>query len=147
MTIETPTPVTAADTIPTDPAGLHEYLARTPSSGRPYVADRLAVQLGGTPDAIARACDLVSSQLADVEHDDQIGRWRARLAAQLQDAATAVRVAQGTLGELLGDLFDVEYAESQAGVDMRDSLDDAARALRVAAAFNPCPPVKNGADR
>lgn len=148
MTIETAEPAAqpAAELIPTDPQALYEYLRKLTPAEHCDVADRLSVQLGGTPPAIDRAVDLVEDTLRAIAHDDLIDRLRASLAEHLATAAAEVQAARNAVDRLSApDVFDVEYAEG--GWDLRAFLDDAGRMLRAAAAANPCPPAKNGTDQ
>lgn len=136
---------TTAEQVPTDRAGLFDFLRKLTPWEQSDVTDRLAVQLGGSPEAIERACALVDVSLQDIAQDNAIDRERANLAQHLAAAAQSLQAADGSLTHLCGDLYDVEYAEGgQRVLDLRVFLDDAARMLRAAAALNPCPPAKNG---
>lgn len=139
------------DAIPTDEAGLCEYIRNRPTWDRPFVAERLAVQLGGTPDAIARAVDLVESALSDVgsaESAESAERATRRFAEQLAATTKNLEAARRTLEDLmLGDDYHADYAETRTGLDLCAFLDDSRRFLHAAAAVNPCPPRPNGADQ
>lgn len=135
----------SSEQIPTDPAGLYQYLAELPSRERPHVADRLAIQLGGTPDSIERAVNMVGSALEDIENDEECDRKARLFAEQLAATLEQLGRTRRTLDDLMSDgLFHVEYAESRTGLDLAAFLDDAGRMLRAATALNPCPPKPNG---
>lgn len=135
----------AAEPIPTDPGGLYDVLRELPPGAQCEVADILGVQLGGTPDAIARACEMVDEALGTIAHEEEIDRERAHFAECIAAARKAVAATQASLATLSGDaMYDVDYAEGgQRVLDLRAFLDDAARMLRAAAAINPCPPETN----
>lgn len=144
MTAERP----AAGSIPTEPTELEALLRKLTPGAQTEVADLLAAQLGGTPEAIERATDLVWRALGAIENENAIVQERANLAQHIADALASIRAADASLTNLCGDLYDVEYAEGgQRVLDLRTFLDDAARLVRAAAAFNPCPPdtTKGGA--
>lgn len=138
MTADTSQQIAAE--IPTDPDDLYLYL-RDRTSDASEIADRLAVQLGGTPFAVARACDLVDDALGRIQHDNDIDQQRANLAENIEAAINAVTAADRSLAALMGDLYDVEYAEGIRSREVEAFLNDARRMLRAAAALNPCPPA------
>lgn len=137
----------AAEPIPTDPYLLADYLNKRTAAEQVFIAERLAVQLGGHPDAIARACDLIELALLEAENNRATVRDVANLARDITGASKAIAAAQASLAALLGERsqpYHADYAETVQGLDLRAFLDDAARMLRAAAALNPCPPAKNG---
>lgn len=135
--------------IPADVYALYEHLRKLTPGEQCEVADRLSIQLGGTPEAIDRAVGLVGEALGMIAHGDLVDQLRAGLAENLADAADAITAAMNAIDRLpAGDVYDVEYAEGgQRVADLRTLLADAGRFLRAAAAANPCPPAKNGTDQ
>jgi hypothetical protein len=138
---ETPdTPAPAAEPIPTDLAGMVEYL-RTSQQHPEEIAEQLAVQLGEKIGDRPRAYDLVTCAQVTLETEQDIIRRRAVLTEAMSAALAAVDRASYSLRELRGDkVYDVEYAEGGRAVnDLEVFLVDAGRCLRAAAAINPCP--------
>ncbi|MFI7608827.1 hypothetical protein ACIBTV_27455 [Micromonospora sp. NPDC049366] len=137
---DTDTPAPAAEPIPTEPQALYHFLRKLPPGAQAQTADLLGVQLGGTPEAIERACDLVDRELRVIAHEDEIVERRGEFADALAAGVQAVIDARHTLARLI-ELYDVEYAEGgQDVLDLTAFLDDAARMFRAAVKLNPCPP-------
>ncbi|MEU7590648.1 hypothetical protein AB0A95_30700 [Micromonospora sp. NPDC049230] len=128
--------------IPTDVQGLFEYLRTMNGWQQSAVADRLAIQLGGTPEAIDRAADLMTRALSLVAQEILILELRQHLADTLAAAADTIKDGLNTIDRLASeDVYDVEFAEG--GWDMRGFLSDAGRFISAASALNPAPPTKN----
>jgi len=136
-----------AEPIPTDPHALYEYLREMVPGEQIHVTDRLAIQLGGTPDAVSRAVDLVSAALQEIDLGLTADRAIARFAEHLADAGRALHAAQRDLDALMGETggdYHGDYADTRAGLDVRAFLDDSERSLRAAVALNPCQPKGTG---
>lgn len=141
--MDTITPQTAgadqdAELIPTDPTGLYDYLRKLPTWEQCEVADRLAIQLGGAPEAIDRAVELVEDALRAIAHDNLVDQVRAGLAESIAAAVDSIQVAKNAVDRLSAD--DVGDMGGQPAEDLRGFLGDAGRMARAAAAVNPCPP-------
>lgn len=138
-----------AEPVPTEPQPLYLYLRELDPAEQAGTADRLAMQLGGTPEAINRAADLVGRALSLIANEDMIDQLREHLAESLAVAIDAIRASTNAVDRLSSDdVFDVEYAEGGQPVwDLRGFLADAGRFVRAAAALNPCPPAKNDTAR
>lgn len=133
-----------AGPIPADIGGLISYLTPMPPHERVFVAERLAAQLGGSSAAVERAADMVETALRDIEWGERSARAAQRFGRTLDTLVYDVEAAQRELDKLVdGDNAHVEY-EGRDGADMASYLDDARRALRAAAALNPCKPATPG---
>ncbi len=74
--------------------------------------------------------------MQDRQREKDIEQTRAGFTLVLAAASNAVRDATAVLGQLTGELYDVEYAEGRTGRVMHHFLDDAARALHVVEVLN-----------
>jgi hypothetical protein len=137
MTYQTPAEETAAARprfvlIPTDDAGLHEYIVALPSSDRFLVAAWLKAQDGRD------YTDRVDRIIEEIDHGEKIQDARTSLREATIEAASAIRRAQSLHRELAGDeLYDVEFAESGTAHLGLTYLSDAARSIDTYTAINP----------
>lgn len=122
-----------ADNLPEEPHELAERLRPLAWDDRMVIRRRLAIQLGDA----ARAEALFNDALAAVDEVTHLEQLRARLREQIADAERAANAAEETRRKLAGgEVFDAEYEGDTT--DLGYYLGEAARALRTAAAVNPC---------
>lgn len=124
--------------IPIDEAGLYQFITDLGSHQRGLIHAWLWKQYGGTPQ---RWEALVDPILDRVAHDEDIDRFRDQLAAQLTETMNSLTTVVRTAGQLAGDLYDVEHAESSQASLFRHYLEEASRALHTASLINPTRPT------
>lgn len=118
--------------VPTDAGALAELVREESQKGRedefPDLYSRLEAQEGD--DNTRR---IWSAACFAVDHDALVGELRARLERELSEAIAHAQKAARTLNELISDtVYDVDYAETDAGRDMGHFIDSARRNLAAA---------------
>lgn len=115
--------------IPTDDAGLEQFIVDTRPEDRWLIAAWLKQQEGG--DWEQRVDHIIEA----IVHSNLIDHGRKELRATLADAARAVAAVRGIYHSLAVELYDVEYAEG--GFLFKHYLEQADLAIRTAAEVNP----------
>lgn len=129
--IEKPYP----EPIPTDEAGLYEFIAKLPPIKRWLVHAWLWQQHGRNPEHWEYIVDPI---LAKVANDESVAATRKLLRQKITDARSALFDALNLSGELAGDrLYDVEHVDGGDASLFRHYLEEADRALRTADLLNP----------
>jgi hypothetical protein len=115
--------------IPAEVDGLITLLSDTQPRDRHEIAERLAEQIGDRD----KAYKLFDEAEAVVRNGEEIEELRGELAVELAEIEMSLRKARGLIDRLASDqVYDVEYAEGLAAVDLRQMLADASRAVRIA---------------
>lgn len=120
--------VTVLPPVPTDAWALAELIKKEGPHEFPDLYSRLLAQIGD-----ADSGQTWSAACAVVDRDAELTELRTRLERDLAEAIEKARNAARALNELTSDaVYDVDYAETDAGRDIGHFIDSARRNLSAA---------------